>query len=221
MIGKRNSTRLQVSRLQHQNEELAKLVRSEKTAADAMRNEVMQHVSKILQKYGEARDSTLRETTTKLSGNLTDGQKELEKLRLNHGNGINNILSGHKDLLGRTDAKANNGRRAGEDASRALETLGANVSNTIKQLDEHTTAAALDHLSVLERDTEALDAAASGAFERLDKGRQLRVNELTAIKTDASQSRQATQAHMSSMTSSLNATMNDVIVTVSFKFAIY
>lgn len=180
-----------------------------------MRNEVIQHVTKIMHKYSDTRDNNLRDATTRLSSQAVDGQQELEKLKKTHGGTMNTLLTDHKELLGRTETRAKDGRRAREGMSRALDALGSNLDSAVQQIQDHTTSATSQHQKILERDTGALDAATSGAFERLDKGRISRVDELKVMRSETQETQEAMQTQFSSAAESLNTTMGTLLVTVS------
>lgn len=179
-----------------------------------MRNEVIQQVTKIMHKYTETRDNNLREATTKISCQITDSRQEMERYKINCGSTTNSILSEDKELLTRMEKKANDARRARDSSSRILETLTTNIQTGVQQVSEHTAAAVRQHQSTLEQDTGALDAAAYGAFDRLDRGRKLRLEELQAIRTDATQIHGDIQTSMSSMTDAISTTMGDVLSSV-------
>jgi hypothetical protein len=201
--------------LQSQNSELAKFARSEQLAAEAMRNEVIQHITKLMDKYVDARGNTLRETTNRLATNISEAQREIQEFKFKHGSGVGSCLAEDAELLGQVQKTAKDCRRAKEIVTQTLDKLPPGVGNATQQTRTQITLAAEEYSRTLRNDAETLGAAASGTFERLEKSRLLRLEELTALRDDSIRSHQNTKRSASFTSNTFRDAERDITEVVS------
>lgn len=201
--------------MQNQDSELARFARSEQLVAETMRNEIIQHVTKLMDKYTDARSNTLRETISTLSTNISYSQREVEEFKRKHANGLGSYLAGDTELLGQVEKTAADYRQAQEITTRTLSKLPSSVDNAAQQARTRITLAMEEHARTLGQDTEVLGAAASGTFERLEKSRLLRLEELTAIRDDSIRTQQHTKESVSTTSNALHDAKREITEAVS------
>jgi len=158
-----------------------------------MRNEMIQHVTKLMDKYVDARGNTLRETTNRLATNISEAQREIQEFKFKHGCGVGSCLAEDAELLSQVQKTAKDCRHAKEIVTQTLSNLPPGVGNATQQTRTQIILAAEEYSRTLGNDAEALGAAASGTFERLEKSRLLRLEELTALRDDSIRTHQNTK----------------------------
>jgi hypothetical protein len=182
-----------------------------------MRNEVIQHVTKLMDDYIDARSNTLRETTSRMSANISIAQREIKEFKHMHGSVIGSYLTEDAELLGQVEKTAKDCRRAQEIITQTLSKLPSSVDNAAQHSRTQITLATNEHSRTLGKDTEVLGAAASGTFERLEKSRLLRLEELTTLRDNSIQTHQNTKQSASSVSKACHEAEHEITEVVGLQ----
>lgn len=167
--------------------------------------------------YTDARGNTLRETTSRMLADISIAQREVEEFKHKHETGISDYFAQDAELFGQVEKSAKNCRRAQEIITQTLNKLPSNVDNAAQHFRTRITLATSEHSRGLRKDTEVLGAAASGTFERLEKSRLLRLDELAAIRDNSVQTHQNTKQSVSSVSKVFHEAEHGLAEVVSVK----
>ncbi|KAF8310995.1 kinesin-domain-containing protein [Clavulina sp. PMI_390] len=201
----------EITRLQNHNDDLEKLLRSEKASADSLRSEVIQQVTKIMTKHTDSRDASLREVAARFSAQTTEGLQGLETFRKHHGASVNAIVSDQKELVARVDVKGKETRRVRDAASRALTKLTASLEDGIEQFAIQSKSEVVSLSAMLGQDLDGLDEATAGSFQRLETGRQARMEELNSMHSRTRRAHELLETQLETAASSLSSRMTGII----------
>lgn len=179
-----------------------------------MREDVLSQVSKLMQKHTERRDAAVRDTVQSISSGLVEGQQEMDKFKTAHGSNVNSILAHDKELLGRMEKRSNDTRKFREETNRAFKELTGSVEAGVGQSQDLIHDATAEQIKVIEQSTLTLETASSGAFERLEKGRRARVDEITEMRDDSEQTREYMETSLAVSAQAVNDVVEHVVSTV-------
>lgn len=206
---------LQIKRLQHQNEILLRLVDSEKVETEKMRNELVSHVTSMIHNFTSSRDTSLRDAVKKISAELVDGQHEVEKFKFNHGSSVDGTLTHQKEMLGRLEKRSSESRRARDNGGRALSQIVSGFHDGLVQVQTLVGQASAVQFATVGKETQTLDLASAGAFERLEKSRRSRVEHAEALQTETQKSYEYLQTALASTSRAVQEAVKGIVSDVS------
>lgn len=184
-----------------------------------MQADILTSITKLMHKHTSLRESALRDASASLSSQLVDGQHALDKFKLNHGSGVSALLGGGKELGARMGAKAGDARKVREGASKALAGLEGSVSKGVEDVRGVVGRKAQEYEARVEEASQALDLASTGTFERLEKGRRARVEDVQVLREEGVRGLEHLGAALAEGGRAVDEAVSGIVATVSVSFS--
>ncbi|KAF8342652.1 P-loop containing nucleoside triphosphate hydrolase protein [Cantharellus anzutake] len=210
-----SSTATEISLLKRQNEQLLRLIETERASTEALQKDLLSQVTKAMKGFTTARDKHIRDAFGKMSNELVDCQHEVEKHKYEHGSGVDGSLTHQKELLSRIDQRGSESKRIRDSGGTSFKHLRTSIQNGLSQVQSSIAQATAAQANLVKEETGTLDQARAGAYDRLRKGQEDRMELLQEIQADSHQAYSYLRGAVAATSQTIQETVHGVVSDVS------
>ncbi|KDQ09272.1 hypothetical protein BOTBODRAFT_191177 [Botryobasidium botryosum FD-172 SS1] len=190
----------QIARLQEQNELLTRLLDSEKSKSERVRDDLISQISTLLVNFTDGRDRSMRDAVGQIRTGIAESQRECEKFKEEHGELMDGVIENGEAMWECLEGYREDGAEMGKLGAEALSTLDTSVKTGFSKVLSDVSTSTSKFAVGITQQVERSDASNSIAFETIGRHKRARIEIVEALETDAQESSERIQEGLASTT---------------------
>ncbi|KZT26445.1 kinesin-domain-containing protein [Neolentinus lepideus HHB14362 ss-1] len=178
------ATAREVARLREQNATFAKLLESERAKGQRAKDELLERVSGLLSSFAAERDRSLRESFEQLQTENTAAEARTTRLGDDVGSKAEERFATGKEWRVSLERRQAEGKRTRDGTFKALSSFNTDIGNGLSNMQSSTSTSVSTFTNTLRRDSQAVQSASQGAFDRINRAKRARLETTTSMATD-------------------------------------